>query len=646
MVDKELLKPGFIAFPISGGSGSERNRRGQEYDHSSGASVVAVLAVLFLLFPVFFSGAQSTTTDKQLAAQYFQKGDFEKAAMYYKKLYEEKGSDLFYEYYRKSLVKLGSYEKARSLVKDRMEKERETPEHHIDLGHVLKEAGKDKKAKKEYQRAVEMVGKGGQKPKPIAEKFLERDLPRYALKVYKKAKERSDRRRYQYNFEMAKVFGIIGEHRKMIEEYLDLLLVNRAYLQSVQNHLHKALDFDKKSDKTKLMKKVLLQRVQEHPDKEVFSEMLIWLYMQHGNYRSAFVQARALDKRKSEGGKRVFRLARTCKEQRAWDVAIDCYEYLIDKGRENPYYMQSRTGILEVMNERITSGPEPTPRELDRLERNYQEALEELGKKSSTTGIMKDLAHLKAFYLHEPDEAAKILRDAIGMPGLDKEKEARLKLELADVLKLKGEVWDASLYYSQVEKSFKNDKLGHKAKLENARLSFYNGDFEWAQAQLDVLKASTSKVIANDAMELSLLISDNYNLDTTTKPMELYAEGDLLIYQRKYEKGLEKLDSIRTLVDAEHSLLDEILYQKYKVSRARENYKEAASYLRSIIEEHGDDILADNAIFELAQMEERVLNNKEKAKDLYQKILVDHPGSIYTVKARKNFRRLRGDKVN
>lgn len=642
IVDKGGVKPGTIGFAIS--EGSKRRHRDRKSACSGGGHGLVVLSLLFLLFPVLFSGAQSTT-DKQLAAQYFQKGDYEKAVMYYKKLYEEKGSELFYEYYRKSLVKLGSYEKAQGLVKDRMQVEGETPKHRIDLGHVLKEAGKDKKAKKEYQRAVEMVGKGGQKPKPIAEKFLERDLPQYALKVYKKAKERSDRRRYQYNFEMAKVYGVMGEHRKMIDEYLDLLLVNRAYLQSVQNHLHKALDFDQKSDKTKLMKKALLQRVQEHPEKQVFSEMLIWLYMQHGNYRSAFVQARALDKRKEEGGKRVFRLARTCKEQRAWDVAIDCYEYLIDKGRENPYYMQSRTGILKVMNERITSGPEPAPRELDRLERNYQEALEELGRKASTAGIMKDLAHLKAFYLHEPGKAAKILRGAIGMPGLDEEKEARLKLELADILKLKGEVWDASLYYSQVEKSFKNDKLGHKAKLENARLSFYNGDFEWAQAQLDVLKASTSKVIANDAMELSLLISDNYNLDTTTKPMELYAEGDLLIYQRKYEKGLEKLDSIRTL-DAEHSLLDEILYQKYKVSRAREKYEEAASYLRSIMEEHGDDILADNAIFELAEMEARILNNKEKARNLYQKILVDHPGSIYTVKARKRFRRLRGDKVN
>ena len=72
-------------------------------------------------------------------------------------------------------------------------------------------------------------------------------------------------------------------------------------------------------------------------------------------------------------------------------------------------------------------------------------------------------------------------------------------------------------------KEFKNDPLGHLAKFKNAQVYYFSGEYDWCQAQLDVLKASTSKLIANDALELSVLITDNYNMDTSETAMKLFA---------------------------------------------------------------------------------------------------------------------------
>lgn len=70
------------------------------------------------------------------------------------------------------------------------------------------------------------------------------------------------------------------------------------------------------------------------------------------------------------------------------------------------------------------------------------------------------------------------------------------------------------------------------------------GEFKWAKAQLDALKASTSKMIANDAIALSQLISNNTSLDTSYTAMKIYAEADFQIYQKRNNEAILKLDEL------------------------------------------------------------------------------------------------------
>jgi TolA-binding protein len=209
---------------------------------------------------------------------------------------------------------------------------------------------------------------------------------------------------------------------------------------------------------------------------------------------------------------------------------------------------------------------------------------------------------------------------------------------------MQGEIWEATLLYSQVDKAFKEDLLGHEARFRNARLSYYAGDFQWAQAQFDILKSSTSKLIANDALDLSVFIMDNLGLDTTETAIKLYADADLLVFQNRFEAAFAKMDSLQAAFPG-HSLGDDVLYLKAKIQKKQRNYEQAAALLQEIIDNHSDEIRADNAIYELAELYEQQLAQPSKAQALYETLFIDYSNSTLAVEARKRYRKLRGDDI-
>jgi hypothetical protein len=371
-------------------------------------------------------------------------------------------------------------------------------------------------------------------------------------------------------------------------------------------------------------------------------EMLLWLSVQRKDFEIAFIQAKSLDTRFNEGGMLVFSIANLSLSNKNYDIAIEAFNYLVKKGPSNPFYTESLTGTLQAKFLRITEGYNYGIKDLQSLKQEYETALKELGRNARTVILMRDLAHLQAFYLNELDESVQLLEEAININNVPEDLKAGIKLELGDIYLFVGEVWEASLLYSQVEKAFKNDPTGHEAKFRNARLSYYIGEFTWAKAQLDVLKAATSKFIANDAMELSLLISDNMDPDSTYTGLLLYSRADLLIYRGQDNLAMVTLDSIKML-GLSHPLDDEVLFSKAGIYIREKDYLNADSVLNKIVKDYKDDILADNALFKRAELQAGVLNNKEKAMSLYEQLMLEYPGSLFTTESRKRFRQLRGD---
>lgn len=597
---------------------------------------------LILLIPtaVFSQGS----TDEQLANQYFQNKEFDKAAVYYEKIFGKKSSPLVYQSYLSCLLELKDFKTAEKVVKKQIKQNPAQPEFGVHLGMVYTAAGDNDKAKTEYEKAIKQLAGDQDAVLNLADAFLKIKEFDYAIATYQKGRKLL-RGVYGFNMELAGVYEQKGDITSMIGEYLDMLELGESYLQSVQNSLQTSFGAEGDAKKNEIIKSQLLKRVQQNPDNTAFSELLIWMFMQQKEFDAAFTQIKALDKRKREDGSRVMALAQTCVLNENYDVAIKAYKYVIEKGPESSYYLNARMELLNCMYKKVVAQNNYTQAELVELESNYNKSLQELGRSANTVSLIRDMAHLQAFYLHKTSEAIALLEEAVQLPQLPATVQAECKLALADILLMTGDVWEASLTYSQVEKAFKYDVVGQEAKFRNAKISFYTGDFKWAQAQLDVLKGSTSKLIANDAMALSIMISDNVGWDSITTPLEMYARADLLSFQNKDDEALVVLDSIKEKYPS-HPIEDDILYKRYEIMMKKNKYEDAAKYLQAIIDNYSQDILGDDATFYLAELYDNKLNDKQKAMGLYQDLLVKFQGSMFVVEARKRFRKLRGDTVN
>ncbi len=582
--------------------------------------------------------------DEKLAAQYFQNKEYDKAAEIYERLYEETPNQFYYTYYYQCLIEMRDLKTAEKFLKKTKKKHPNNLRYYVDLGYIYQLNDEADKATREFEKALDKLSLDRRKITDLANGFILRRQDDYAVHTYLKGRKLMDGK-YSFGFELATVYERMGDYEKMIAEYLDLILENESYTNSVQSRLQYILSDDPNQYKADVIRTELLKRTQKDPDQIIFSEMLLWLSIQIKNFEMAFIQAKSLDRRFKMEGQPVFNLANLCASNESWEIAIDAYQYLINKGPESIYYLGSKVRMLDVSYKRITQTTDFDQQDLLKLEKDYISAIDELGKNASTVSLLINLSHIRAFYLDKIKEAIDMLQEAVQLSAAYPDIQAKAKLELADVLLFTDDVWEASLLYSQVEKRFKEDALGHEAKFRNARLSYYIGEFSWAKAQLDVLKSATSKLIANDALELSLLISDNIDLDSSTAQLEVFARADLLLYRNKYQQALLTLDSVNML-SLSHPLFDEVIFKKAEIYIETGEYELADSLLDKVIQFYPYDILADNALLLSGEINDRYLKDTLKALESYQQLMTDYPGSLFTVEARKRFRALRGDIIN
>lgn len=583
--------------------------------------------------------AQSNT-DQSLAIQFYQNQEYDRAAEMFDKLYnKDPNSDLYYRYLYNSLMNLKEFEKLEKIVKKRVKKNPEDISTRIDLGYLYQQSGAIEDGQKEFEGVLKDLPANQHSVRTVANTFLGYGELELAARVYEKGKEQI-RIPGIFSMELADIYTRSNNKKEAISNYLDYVQNNPNNLQTIKNKLQDGLADDAFFEELQTQ---LLGKIQRTSD-ILFSELLIWQFIQVGDYTSAFIQARALDKRGNENGFRVINLARAAAEEHKYDAAIQAYTYVIDKGRTNSLYQTARQELLALRKKRVTDTYNYTPQDLSELLSAYNGFLEEFGISRYTINTLLEKASLQAYYLHNLEEAITTMEAILKLPQIDKSTRATAKLELGDYYLLKGEDWEASLLYSQVDKDMGDEPLGELARYKNAKLSYYQGEFEWSQAQLNILKASTSELIANDALELAVFIMDNYGLDTTLYPMETFAKADLLLFQNKLDEALATFDSVSN-VFPNHSLADDIAYRRAKIYLKKQEFTKAAEYLQLIIDRHGEDLLGDNATFELAELYERQLNDKEKAMTLYQDLILNYHDSVLVVEARKRFRKLRGDEL-
>lgn len=603
-----------------------------------------IQVILVLLLACTVSVQAQVGTDQSLALQYYQNGEYEKAAELYEKLYDKNPqSDVYYRYLYNSWINIKEYDKLEKVVKRNIKKHPETLYYIVDLGFLYKENGNISGSQAEYTKALDKLIPDERTTRDLANAFIsygENELAAQALIKGRKLLVSNGADPAMFTFDLADLYQRLNKKPETIESYLDFIKFNPHLIQDVQNRLQDLIQEDVWYDELQLQ---LLGRIQKAGD-VVYSEMLIWQYIQRNNYKAAFIQTKALDKRFKENGFRVITLARAAKGNDDYDAAIEAYQYVIEKGNVSALYQVSKQELLETRKTKVTKGFNYTDEDINLLLAGYNAFIDEFGLNKQTVQVLMDKAQLKAFYMHDIDSAILIMERLVLIPGLDNSVKSKAKLELGDYYLLQGEVWESTLLYSQVDKEMKDDPLGELARFKNAQLSYYMADFDWAQAQLNILKGATTHLISNDAIALSTFIMDNMGMDTTLYPMQKYSQAELLVYQNEFDKALLTLDSISTIFP-QHTLADDIVMMRAKIELKRRDYAKAAEYLSAIRTKYGEDILGDDATFMLAELYETVLNDKPKAMELYQDLLVTYKSSILVVEARKRFRRLRGDEL-
>ena len=597
------------------------------------------MRIIYFFF-LFTASTFAQNNNQKLAYQYYINGDYDKAIIIYDELNTSRLSINTYSPYFISLCNVDKFPEAEKLAKKFYTKYPDRLNYLADIIISQFKRGYIKKSDYNLKRLYKkMTGQNSQTIQ-IANRFQSFNMYNQALEIYNRSQLINSN--FQYDLQKAQLYAFLEEDELMIDQYLDFLLRMPNQKKIVFTTIQRFLDNNgiKNENNYLLVKKSLLKMIKLYPQRVDFNEMLIWFFMQDKKYKLALSQVISLDRRTNNALTNIYDIGETLLDIGKYKLAIESFEYIIGKGFNSNIYIDAQINRLYALTKSI----EDKSKDVKIIDNKYSEVIEEVGVHRYSVLLLSNHAHFKAFFLNDLKSAKKILEEVMKIKLIDRLDLAECKIQYADVMLLSGNIWDALLFYSQVENDFKQHPIGHKAKFKRAEIAYFQGDFTWAQAQLDVLKSSTSKLISNDAMKLSLLITDNYDLDTIDIPMMQFAKADLLSFQKKYEVALLSYDSILDNFKG-HDLSDEIYYRKANIYLANNDLDNYIEMLELIVKEYSYDILIDDALFDLAKIYDYKLNNNEKAREYYQQLILNHQGSIFVSEARERFRILRGDNL-
>jgi len=599
-----------------------------------------ILRIAFLITFLFVGSSFLNAQSAQLARQYFKDGEYEKAAQLYKQLHQKhSNTTTFTEKYVECLIQLQDYTLAESTLKKKLKSDKKEVMYHYMLGEVYKQKGEAEKSQNAYKNAIDNLPPNRSHILRLGQRFYRDGDLETAIQTYQKGGELlDDDAVFAYN--LGGLYQKNGDIENMISSFLIALKDQPRRLEQIKTLFQRYLT---EKEHFEMLEDQVYKLIQEDGDAEQYPELLAWSAVQSKNFRAALMQMTALDRRNMENGRRVYNLAQSAENAGDFKTAQRGYEYIIEnKGDQSPYYYAAQQKSLNVRLKQLTMGFDFKKEDIKALFDDYTQLLDKKGRNPRTASIMDDQARVAALYLNDIPAAIDILEQMVKMPGMNKLVQSRAKIRLADYYLMNGEKWEASLLYSQVDKAMPEASEGEKARYKNAMLSYYTGDFEWAQSQLDILKAATSREISNDAIDRSVFIMDHLNLDTTAAALELFSQAELQIFQNKFEDAIRKMDSINLLYP-EHTLAEEILYAKSKIERKKLNFDAVRDLLQEITREYPEGLKADNALFEWAELEEEHFDNPEVARDLYERMFIEFTNSTFAEEARKRYRRLRGD---
>lgn len=595
------------------------------------------MRLLFIFISFLSLATIAWAQDDFLAKQYYADGDFEKAVVFYEKLVEKNPRRT--EYVQDLVAcyqQLQRYQDAEAFLKQKLEDRNPYPTLLIDLGYNHKLQEQEELAQNYYNQALEIIDNNPNYGYAIGLHFQKYSLLELAIQAFKKGMQLNPS--LDFNYQLARLYGEQGNVEAMYNAYLNLISDGKTSKSNILRSIDDFISEHPQDSNNLILKRILLERAQKNPD-IVWNEMLSWLFVQQKQYSNALRQEKAIFKR-MEGGStlRLENLGNLALQDEDTEVAREIFEYIINNTNNEVTQLDAELHLIDIELVTASEG------KFDAIQKKFEELIALHGYKMQTLQLQVAYANFLTFKKNEPQPAEQLLKNSLELP-LNERGNAYLKLALGDILVYDKKFNEALIYFSQIQQKLKNDVLGQEARFKVAQTSFYKGDFDWAFTQLKVLRSSTSQLIANDAMQLSLLISDNSLEDSTQTALKKYARADFLAYQNKTDEAITALNDILENHKGE-KIEDEALLKQAQLYESQKKYEEAQFNYQKITTFYGNGILADDAHFAMAELYRKIMNDPEKAKEHYEKIIYNYQDSYYFPQARKNFRLLRGDAIN
>lgn len=585
-----------------------------------------------LLILVFLLSVGVFAQNEQLAQNYFEKGEFEKALVIYQDLYKTNPNNTYFiQRIAASYQQLKQYDAAEKFLIERVEKLKQ-PQLYVELGYNYQLKKDQPKADKNYRIAIDAVTENPGNVYMVANSFEQKVLVEQAIKTYEAAQAAN--KSLNFDYQLALLQGQSGNIDLMIEKLLSYAYNNPQNLAVVQNQLTRFMNEESQETFNASLRKALLVQTQKTQD-IFWNQFLSWFFVQQKDYGKAFIQEKAIFKRSPENFYSIVNLAHYAYIEGEDDTAKEIFAFILQNTQDPNLQVQAHHYLLEIDISKAQEKDYPA------IKQRMEALLQQYGSTPNTLDLQMQLARFEAFYMKNSKRGVELLNNALAMP-LSKYQAADVKMELSDILLMDEKFNQAIIYYAQIEEDLKNDAIGHEASLKVAKASYYKGDFEWAQKQLKVLKSSVSQLIANDALEIYLLITDNTVEDSTQTALKKFAKADFKLYQNKKQEALAGFKDILAN-DKTESIQDVTLLRIGRIYESLGQFDLALQSYQQIIDKYAEGIYIDEALFYSAEIYNKRLNDPEKAKPLYEKVLFNHEDSIYFVEARKQFRLLRGD---
>lgn len=573
--------------------------------------------------------------DEQLANQFFRDQEYEQAKDLFWKLYDKTEMSHYFQQYIECLLAMKDYDKAERELKSFSKQNPSYYKAVVDLIYVYLQQGKDDKANKQFKELTKDLPDHSPTIRNLSYALQGRNLYEMALAVLEKGNTLLDGKETFY-MDQAYIYQATADYQKAFLYYFMELETHPGQYNNIRNRLQTMMFYDVNNSISDELRIALLKRTQEKPDNLELAQLLVWFALQQEDYDIALAQSQSIDRKTHDQDGQINNLSSICLNNKQFDIAKQGYSYIMEKGKSSPYYGQALCGTIKADYMKLQTANNKDTKAYERLSKRIDEAYNDVGT-NDLTKLTLTQADIMAYQLDRSEEAIELLSKTLETVG-SKQDKAELKLKLADIYLRKDEVWEATLLYSQVDKSLKEEPLGHEARFKNAQLRYFIGEYEWAQSQLNVLKAATSKLIANDAMTLSLVIKDNLEVDTTGTELNRLARADYRIYQQREDEAVALLDDI--IATGNYVSKPHALFRKAEIEERRKEFITAEQLFLQIVEQSPDSYMADAALMHAAMIEQNELKDKESAKQHYEKLIDEYPTSIYTAQAKKNYRKM------